>query len=214
MHDEAAEDATARAAGRRLRELEILGLAAPAGPNRWSVPSDLLTQLGAKHRLAPSRHRLLVGKEPLSLADQIRYPGPVWLDRVDAGSFAPYGFGADLRVAVQARRDALRELGVALDDSGRGAALRELERRAVGEQMAARLGQAFLATTPDGFRGRVQIQAAPTGARYIVISDGSRFAAVSMTKSMRGMNGRSVAISRDSRGELVVRHDFHRGLGS
>ena len=113
--------------------------------------------------ISSSKHRLLVRKESLSLADQIRYPGPVWLPRVDAGSLAPYGFGAELRVAAQARRDALPKLGVALDDPRRDAALRELERRTVGDQMVARLGQTFLATAPAGFRGGIQIQVAPGG---------------------------------------------------
>jgi hypothetical protein len=47
----------------------------------------------------------------------------------------------------------------------------------------------------------------------LVISDGSRFTAIRMTKSMRALDGRSVVISRDSGGGLVVRHDPHRGLG-
>jgi type IV secretory pathway VirD2 relaxase len=207
-----AEDATSRVAGRRLRELERLGLVMPAGPNRWSLPRDLLERLEAQHRAAPVRHRLVLRKEPLPLADQTRYPGPVWLDRIDPASMAPYGFGADLRDALRVRRDVLRRLGVA-PGPDRTAALRGLERGAVGKQVAERTGQAFVANTPDGFRGRVQMHVAPTGASYAIISDGLRFAVLESISS-RGAVGTSVTVTRNSRGELVVRQDPDRGLGS
>jgi type IV secretory pathway VirD2 relaxase len=139
-HDSEAVDATERAAGWRLRELERLGLATPAGPNAWTLPADLLDQLEARHRSEPPKHRLFIRKEPLSLAEQVRYLGPVWLDRVEAATLAPYGFGAELRQAVEDRAETLRQLGIAPDDASRLAALRERERRAVGEQMAASSG--------------------------------------------------------------------------
>ena len=123
--DSEAVDATARAARWRLRELERLGLATPAGPGGWTLPPDLLDQLQARHRAAPPKHRLSIRKEPLSLADQIRYLGPVWLDRVDAATLAPYGFGAELRHAVQNRAETLRQLGIAPDGPSRLVALRE-----------------------------------------------------------------------------------------
>jgi hypothetical protein len=47
------------------------------------------------------------------------------------------------------------------DDPRRDTKLREMQRRAVGEAMAARTRQKFLAKAPDGFRGRVQ--AGPEG---------------------------------------------------
>jgi type IV secretory pathway VirD2 relaxase len=167
-------DAGAHPVGRRLRELECLGLASSAGTNRWTVSPDLVRELEERHRGDRVRHRVVLRKEALSVEAQVRHPGPVWLDRVRADSLAPHGFGAEVKRAVERRRDALRELGVELDQSNRFAALRELERRAVGKEIAARSGQVFEASLPDGLRGRVEIHAAHTGASYAVISDGSR----------------------------------------
>ncbi len=82
-HDSEAVDMAERAAASRLRELERLGLATSAGPHAWTLPADLLDQLEARHRAAPPKHRLFIRKEPLLLADQTRYLGPVWLDRVE-----------------------------------------------------------------------------------------------------------------------------------
>jgi len=209
-----AVDAKARAARWRLRELERLGLATPTGPGAWTLPPDLLDQLEARHRASPPKHRLSIRKEPLSLADQIRYLGPAWLDRVEAASLAPYGFGAELRHAVQNRSETLRTLGVAPDAPARLVALREIERRAVGEQMAANSGQTFVGRMPEHFRGRVQMRAAPGGSSYAIVSDGSRFGVFETTATLRAMQGKSVVVSRDSRGALVVRPDLDRGLGS
>ncbi len=215
-HDSEAVDATERAAGWRLRELERLGLAMPASPNAWTLPPDLLDQLEARHRTAPPKHRLFFRKEPLSLADQVRYLGPVWLDRVEEAALAPYGFGAELQDAVQDRAETLRQLGIAPDGPSRLAALRERERRAVGEQMAAGFGQTFVGRTRtlEGLRGRVEIRAAPGGSSYAVISDGSRFGVLETTTTLRAMQGKSVVISRDPKGRLVVRPDLDRGIGS
>jgi type IV secretory pathway VirD2 relaxase len=116
---------------RRLRELERLGLAAQAAPGRWKVSPHLVQELERRHRDAPARHRLLLHKQPLSLQGQVRHPGPVWLDRIKVEPLAPYGFGAEVRRAVQARREVLRQLGVQPDDPDRSAKLRELERQGV-----------------------------------------------------------------------------------
>jgi hypothetical protein len=216
VHDSKAVNATERAPGWRLRELERLGLATSAGPHGWTLPADLLDQLEARHRAAPPKHRLFIRKEPLSLADQIRYLGPVWLDRVEEAALAPYGFGAELQDAVQDRAETLRQLGIAPDGPSRLAALRERERRAVGEQMAARFGQTFVGRTRtlEGLRGRVEIRAAPGGSSYAVISDGSRFGVLETTTTLRAMQGKSVVISRGPEGRLVVRPDLDRGIGS
>jgi type IV secretory pathway VirD2 relaxase len=211
--DADAADATARAAGGRLRELERLGLATPAGPDAWTLPPDLLDRLEARHRAVPPKHRLFFRKEPLSLAEQIRYRGPVWLDRVDASTSAPYGFGAELRHAVEGRAETLRKLGIEPDDPSRLAALRERERRTVGEHMAASLRQTFVGRVPERFRGRVEIHVAPGGFSYAVISDGSRFGVMETRASLRALRGKSVVLARDSKGRLVVRPDLDRGLG-
>ena len=138
----------------------------------------------------------------------------MWLDGVEAVTLAPYGFGAELRQAAEDRGETLRQLAIAPDDPSRLAALRECERRAVGQQMAASLGQTFVGRMPERFRGRVEIRAAPGGSSYAVISDGSRFGVLETTTTLRAMQGKSVVISRDPKGRLVVRPDLDRGIGS
>jgi type IV secretory pathway VirD2 relaxase len=199
---------------RRLRQLERLGLATPEGPRRWKVSPDLLQKLAERQRDAPVRHRLLFRKEPLSLEAQVRHPGPVWLDRVETGSLAPYGFGAVLKRAVGQRREALRRLGVQPDDPNRSAKLRELEQRDLGGQIAARSGQAFLPTAPDAFRGRVQLgDAGSPGASYAVVSDGQRFVLLRATAALRASHGKTVTFTRDAKGRLVVRPDPDKDIG-
>jgi hypothetical protein len=83
-------------AARRMRDLERMGLASPAGNERWAVAPNLLEELSRRQEHAPARHRLLMHKQPLSLQAQVRHPGPVWLDRVEAASLALHGFGADV----------------------------------------------------------------------------------------------------------------------
>ena len=92
---------------------------------------------------------------------------------------------------------------------------RELERRTLGAEIAARSGMTFLARVPEGFRGRIQPaeRAGPPGA-YAVVSDGQRFVVLRSTPALRALQGHSVAVARDAKGRLVVRpgpdHDIGR----
>jgi type IV secretory pathway VirD2 relaxase len=197
--------ADAQGLARRLRDLERAGLVAAEGPARWKVPPDLLDRLAERARDAPPRYRLVIRKEPLSLKEQVVHQGPVWLDRVETKTLAHWGLGADVQQAVAERREALRRLGIGPDDPDRVAKLRELERRALGAEIAARSGMTFLARVPEGFRGRLQ----PAEGRgppnaYAVVSDGQRFVVLRSTPALRALQGQSVAVVRDGKGRLVV----------
>ena len=167
------------------------------------MPADLIERLESRQRAEPPRERLWLQKLPLSLDATPAHRGPVWLDQVDAAALAPWGFGAEVRRALDQRRDALRALGIAPDDPRRDAKLRELEREAVGEGMAARTGQQFLAKTPERFRGR--LQAGPDEAPYAVVTDGARFVLVPASREVRAMAGKTVVVSRDGQGRLAIR---------
>ena len=199
-------DRVSQAHVRRLRDLERLGLAVAEAPQRWRVPPDLLEQLEQRHRTSLPRYRLVVRKEPLLLEQQVRHPGEVWLDRLESGSVAPYGFGAAVKRAQEQRRAALRALGVTPDGPNRAEKLQELERRAVGRGMAARSGQVFLAEAPHGFRGHVGLgDPGASGASYVVVSDRARFVVLPATDMLRAWQGKVVTIARDARGQLLVR---------
>ena len=203
----------AERAGRRMRDLERLRLASPAGPSRWKIAPNLVEELERRHRDAPARHRLLMHKQPLSLEAQVRNLGPVWLDRIDTASLAPYGLGAEVHLAVERRHDALRHIGIAPDDPNRLAKLRDLERRSAARGVAENLRQPFVATIPNDFRGRVVgTHASPTGKSYAVVSDGERFVLLKSTPAVRTLQGKVVLLSRDANGRLVARAEPDRGL--
>jgi type IV secretory pathway VirD2 relaxase len=200
---------------RRLRELERMGLVTPDGAIRWCVAPNLIHELEQRAAMAPPRHRLLVHRDPRSLDQQVRHPGPVWLDRVKVESLAPYGLGAELRRAVDRRGEELRKLGIPPDDPDRGAKLRELERRAIGQQMAHRLGQTFLSNDPDRFRGRLQMVDAnpvPGMPSYAVVSDGARFVVVRVSNAERASDGKTVTVTRDSKGRQFVRRSTDKDI--
>jgi type IV secretory pathway VirD2 relaxase len=200
-------------AARRMRDLERLGLASPVGAKRWTVAPNLLEELERRQRDAPARHRLLMHKQPLSLQAQVQNPGPVWLDRIDTASLAPYGLGAEVHRAIERRRDALRHIGIAQGDPNRFAKLRELERRYVAKDVAASSGQSFVANTPNSFRGRVVgAHPSPTGTSYTAVSDGERFVLLKTTPSLRVLQGKVATVSRDAKGRVVAREARDRGL--
>jgi hypothetical protein len=154
----------------------------------------------------PPSPRAIVRPLGMPLEQQIHHRGPVWLDHVDARSAAPYGLGAELQEHLARRHAQLRSLGVDLADPGRLDALRELERRAVGKEMAERSGQSFLPDAPEGFRGRLGDPArGADGAAYAVVSDGARLVVVPINPDGRHRVGQSVVVTRDAAGTLSVR---------
>jgi type IV secretory pathway VirD2 relaxase len=203
-------DGTPHPHARRLRDLERLGLAKPEAPDRWRIAPHLLEELAKYGREQPVRHRLLVRKEQLPLEEQVRHLGPVWLDKVEESSLAHWGLGAEVRRALNLRREAQRASGIAADEMRDHAKLQELERRAVGERMAARTGQQFLAETPDRFRGRFQV--GPAGVPYMVVTDGSRFVVVPRSHDACRFANRAVEVGRDAQGRLTIR-PMDRDLG-
>jgi hypothetical protein len=199
---------------RRLRTLERAGLVAADGIGRWKVPSDLVDRLAENGQGSPPRHRIVVRKQPLSLKEQVAHRGPVWLDRVEPKTLAGWGLGADVHQAVTGRREELRRLGIDPDDRNRVAKLRELERRALGAEIAARSGRTFLSRVPDGFRGRVE----PSEGRgppcaYTTVSDGARFVVLRTTPALRALHGQSVAVVRDAKGRRVVNPALDKDIG-
>jgi hypothetical protein len=147
---------------------------------------------------------------PLSLDKTPEHRGPVWLDKIDEASLAPWGLGAEVAQALSKRREALRSFGIAPEDPHRDGKLREMERRAIGEGMAARTGLEFVAKTPERFRGKVR--AGPEGVPYAVVTDGLQFILVPASKELHALAGKAVTVARDPQGRLSVRA-IDRDLG-
>jgi len=194
-----------RAAATRLRELARLRMVtAKEPPGHWSVPPDLLEQLAKRDREAP-RYRMVIQPLPLSLDAQVGHPGPVWLDRVGPQTLARQGLGAEVQGAVLRRGQALLELGITPGDPQRDAKLQELDRRAVGSELARQTGRQFLETTPSRFRG--QLQAMSEGSPYVAVTDGTRFVLVAATPQVRAWSGQTVEVSRDAGGRIQLAED-------
>jgi hypothetical protein len=169
-----------------------------------------LTREAARADPKPSGYRVLVEPMELSLADQVACRRPVWLDQVDPKTLSPHGLGAEVRKAIEQRRQALGPLGGSPGDPGRGAKLREIERRTVGSEMdrravgseiARRTGEAFLAEPPDHFQGRV---IRVSDAHLAIRDERRRFVVVEATAEARALTGHEVALHRSPGGRLVL----------
>jgi type IV secretory pathway VirD2 relaxase len=201
--------------GRRLRELERIGLAAPIASDCWTISPNLLEELERRSRESPPRHRLIVRKEPLSVEQQVAHPGPVWLDRLRNDSLDPDRFGAELRDAIGRRREALRKIDIPPDGPKRTEQLRELERRTVAREVVAHTGQAFVENVPPTFRGRAELAGKTFPASgYLVVSDGLAFVLVRATASLRAVQGQTVTLAGDTQGRILARTERDRGIGS
>ena len=162
---------------------------------------------------SPAQSRVVVRKEELDLGEQVHYRGPVLLDKLANLPLAPYGFGADVRRAVDARGAALRALGIEPADPERTPKLHEMARRGIGQGLAARSGQTFLADVPATFQGRVQLtERGADGALYAVVTDGSRFVLVRAGADLRARDGQVVTFDRARDGRWRARDpDIDRG---
>jgi hypothetical protein len=129
----------------------------------------------------------------------------VWLDTLNAADVATKGLGAEVRAALERRRLLLRDLGIAPDDPQRGAKIADLERRAVGKEVARQSGQACLDAAPPGFRG--WLRQGPGASAYLVVSDGARFVLVRGSREAHSRVGKVVEVVRDAAGRPTIADD-------
>jgi len=151
-------------------------------------------------------HAGSIRKEDERLADQVRRPGPAWIDRVNRKALAPYGFGRELQSAVSDRDNAVRGFGIDPADPRRFDKLRDVECAAVGRRIAEQTGETFVPAPPERFRGQLKIvERRPGEGAYAVVTDGARFAVVPLTRDAQASEGRMVTLSRDPQGRMQVR---------
>lgn len=157
---------------------------------------------GNLRRGRPVRETVLVRKVGSGLDEQVASMGPVWLDGIGDRPLAPYGFGAEVRRALERRADRQRELGVEVDPRKVGFRAAEVERRAVGRQVAEQNGRVFEAETPDGFRGRLDLVRGPSGTPYAVVANVTRVVVLRAERAWNARVGRDVTVTRDRAGRL------------
>ena len=203
-----AADEVVAANVRRLERLERYQLATRLEGGRWKVPPDLVRILESRDVSHP-RHLVRVQTIATPVEHQITRRGPTWLDSLDPN--APrvfHGFGSELRSAIEQRERFVLSLGIAPEPRhGRMRALERLERQDFARRLAAEHGVTALASPPPGMRG--QLFMAPGGATrepvaYVLDTVNRRLALVPAPSDL-SLVGRSVSVSLDRAGQLVVR---------
>jgi hypothetical protein len=196
---------------RRLERLERHQLVARSEGGRWRVPTDLVQQLAARDVSHP-RRMVRAETVALPLEEQITRRGPTWLDSLDPR--APrvfYGFGSELRTAIEQRERFLRTVGIEPEPrEARLRALEHLERVDLGRKLAAEHGVAELAAPDLGMRGRMLAcgeSASGTPLVYILDQAHRRLAVMPAAPDVAALIGKNVTVARDQKGRLVVRPD-------
>ena len=199
----------------RLRELERLGLVKHEGAHGWRVPLGLLQQEARRSGRGRSlrgtgwccaRTRSL-SRNRCGIAGPLRSIGSMRM------RWRRSGLGRRCGGCCSGVMRCSASSGWTPEDRRRFGQLREMERRAVGEAITARTGQAFIADAPEGFRGRVARAGPRTpDSDYAVVSDGARFVVLRAGPALLGATGKTCVLARDARGQVVVRPAPDRDL--
>lgn len=161
-HDPSASQAFAETHVRRLEAMRRAGIGVERNPDgSWSiVPDHLATAAAYESRGLRDRPVEVETLSGVALDRLGRIDAATWLDReIDAGTPTPIrdiGFGRDVRMALDARRQWLVEEQLADLDSGtvrlRANALMMLQRRelmATADQLGRELGKSFVEANAD-----------------------------------------------------------------
>jgi len=100
---------------RRLEALRRSGIVERMVDGVWRVPPDFLSRTQA-HDAQRAADGIIELRSHLSIEQQVRAQGATWLDHQmvsDTRNLSPQGFGAQVRGALQDRRDFLVEQGLA-----------------------------------------------------------------------------------------------------
>ncbi|GGI33027.1 hypothetical protein GCM10010987_72340 [Bradyrhizobium guangdongense] len=209
---------------RRLEALRRAGIVERAGPDRWIIPDDLEARAQA-YEAGVGRRTSLRVHSAFDLDRQVTSDGATWLDRQlvnpNRGMLAEGGFGAEVRDALERRKDELIRRGHArrMPDGGvraRADLLPTLERREVervGRKLAAERGLAFQAIE-DGqtIRGKLIGSTQLASGRFAMIDGGLGFSLVPWRPAIEKEIGREVVgIMRGD--DISWQFGRKRGLG-
>ena len=106
----------------RIKKLERFKLVSRNQDGTWTVPGGLIKSLEDRNNTNPVVKTILKSLSDLSVEEQVRYRGRVWIDRfienADNAGLANHGFGADISRYARLRALFLREeLGIFLDEN-------------------------------------------------------------------------------------------------
>lgn len=198
---------------RRLARLERHQLVMRLEDGRWGVPQNLVRQLQERDVSHP-RYVLRAETVAPALREQVTRRAPTWLDAQDPSApRAFYGFGSTRATAIQERDRFLLQIGIPLEPRAeRVRALVELERFDVATKLARHHGVTPLASPTAGMRGQLLACGHSSDGRplaYVLDALNGRLVVVAAPPDL-ALIGRRVTITRDTKGQLLMRPD---GLG-
>ena len=218
-------DTYVRSHVRRLETLRRAGIVERVHAEHWTIPADL-----PERGLANDRQRF--GNGPridelshLPLNQQIRHEGATWLDRTMLGKseIVPYaGFGGDVRVAWEARKQALANMGYVRDLGGGEfrapndliARLEGAEINRTGKAFAAERGLDWQPTGPgDRVSGKLVGQAQLASGRFAMVDSGTGFQLVPWNDTLAKRLGQQVEGITMPGGGIDWTFGRSRGLG-
>lgn len=173
---------------RRLEALRRSGIVERMVDGVWRVPPDFLSRAQA-HDAQRAAWGIIELRSHLPIEQQVRALGATWLDHQmvrDARNLSPLGFGAQVRDALQDRRDFLVEQGLAERRGSRLilalnllATLRDQELAEVGKSLQDTTGLSFRplhdgALVSGLYRRSLQL----VSGRFAMLDDGMGFSLV------------------------------------
>lgn len=132
---------------RRLEALRRRGIVERKSDGSWLIPDDYLQQVSRYQKRAASKSGASLSVDSWAdLNAQIKAPGLTWLDRSPKSRKLGPGFGEDVRLAMDARREELARRGLlsSSDHVLTRDVLITLDReglKTIGEQLAAEFGK-------------------------------------------------------------------------
>jgi Protein of unknown function (DUF3363) len=190
---------------RRLEALRRAGIVERVDADRWRIPDDF----EARAHAYDATHGRKTNMRLLSAYDldrQITSDGATWLDRQlvkrEQGALADAGFGAEVKNALERRKEELVRQGHAWRASdgsvrSRRDLLSTLERQEVervGQKLAAERGLSFRPIEEgQTVRGRLLGSAQLASGRFAMIDDGFGFSLVPWRPVIENEIGREVA---------------------
>lgn len=204
---------------RRLEALRRAGLVKRTSDGSWQVPGDHVSRVEAWQRRK-------AGREPLSMTIESRSPlaaqqtaiGVTWLDRGAPQEAGRFGWGAEVREALHARRAFLKEIGITVSTNGplsdkQFAVLERRDLDAAGKELSQRLGKSYRRAPGTGWIDGVYREPVdrPSG-RFAVIERQSDFTIVPWRKVLERNRGLSVA-GQVGKGQISWTLTKGRGIG-
>jgi len=198
-------DAYIRSHVRRLEALRRAGIVERVHAEHWTIPADLPQRGLAYDRQRFGNGPLIDELSHLPLDRQVRHEGATWLDRTmlgtDREAMPHTGFGGDVRVAWESRKQALADMGYVRDLGGGKfraptdliARLERTEINRAGKAFAAERGLEWQPTGEgDRVSGKLVGQAQLASGRFAMIDSGMGFQLVPWNDALAKRLGQQV----------------------